>query len=194
MKFDSRHGRITALCAFVACWTTQAEAQTVTVSIPSRTEQLVVDQGVPLRVIVTDKVRFKKNQPVRARLVEPIYAFDREVLPSGTEALGRISGFRNAPRWMRVTALLGGNFTPLREPELTFDRLVLKDGNSIPIQTAVSAGSDTVVRFSTNAKAERKGRIAAATEAARQQIEARKRAVIDAVKAPGKMDRVKEAL
>src|SRR5205085_12549985 len=41
---------------------------------------------------------------------------------------------------------------------------------------------------------QKKGRVATATEAARQQIESRKRAVIDAIKAPGKMDRVKEAL
>jgi hypothetical protein len=191
--FDSMHGRIAALCALVASSTTPAGAQTATVSVPARTEQLVVEPGVPLRVIVTDKVRFKKNQPVHARVVEPVYAFDREVLSSGTEVLGRISGFRNAPRWTRIAALLGGNFTPLREPELTFDSLV-KDGNSIPIETAVSAGSDTVVRFSTNPTAEKKGRIAAATEAARQQIENRKRAVIDAIKAPGKMARVKQAL
>ncbi len=133
MVFDSKHGRIAAFCALVAYSTTQAGAQTATVSAPSRTEPLRVERAVPLRVIVTDKVRFKKNQPVHARVVEPLYAFDREVLPSGTEVSGRISGFRNAPRWMRVTALLGGNFTPLREPQLSFDTLVLKDGNSIPI-------------------------------------------------------------
>jgi hypothetical protein len=90
---------------------------------------------------------------------------------------------------------MSGNFTPLREPVLTFDTIVLKDGKSIPIQTSVSAGTDTVVRFNTAAPTEqKKGKVAAATEAARQQIESRKRAVIDAIKAPGKMDRVKEAV
>jgi hypothetical protein len=193
MMFDIAYGRTAALCVLFAYSTTQGSAQT-TVSAPLRIEQLSVDRGVPLRVVVTDKIRFKKNQPVHARIVEPVYAFDREVLPSGTEILGRISGFRNAPRWMRVTAMLGGNFTPLREPQLSFDSLVLKDGKSLPIQTAVSVGSDTVVRFAAGATEQKKGRVAAATEAARQQIEGRKRAVIDAIKAPGKMERVKEKL
>jgi hypothetical protein len=193
MILDSQHGRIATFCVLVVCTATRAGAQTATVSDPSRTEQLLVDQGVPLRVIVTDKLRFKKNQPVHARVVEPVYALDREVLPSGTEVLGRISGFKSVPRWMRITALLSGNLTPLREPQLTFDTLVLRDGKSIPIQTVVSVGSDTVVRFSAGATEQKKGRIASATEAARQQIETRKRAVIDAIKAPGKMERVKEA-
>jgi len=91
--------------------------------------------------------------------------------------------------------MLGGNFTPLREPQLTFDTLVLKDGKSFPIQTSVSPGTDMVVRFNAASAAEqKKGKIATATEAARQQIETKKRAVIAAIKGPGKMDRVKEAL
>jgi hypothetical protein len=187
-------GRTTALCALAACWAISLEAQAPTDPVPSQTERLVVQEGGPLRVILTDRLRFKMNQPVHARIVEPVYAFDREVLPPGTELSGRITGFRNAPRWIRITTMLGGNFTPLREPELTFDTLMLKDGKSIPIRTKVSAGTDTVVRFNTGAAEQKKGRIATATEAARQQIETRKRAVINAIKAPGKMDRVKQAL
>ncbi len=84
--------------------------------------------------------------------------------------------------------------TPLREPQLSFDTLVLKTATRSRYQTAVGVGTDTVVRFSAGATEQKKGRIAAATEAARQQIETRKRAVIDTIKAPGKMERVKEAL
>jgi len=194
MGLKSNRGRAVSLCVLVALWTTLLSAQNVTSSAPLETEKLVVPEGVPLRVIVTDKLRFKMNQPVHARTVDPIYAFDREVVPSGTEVLGRITGFQNGPRWMRIRAVMGGNFTPIREPQLAYESLVLKDGKSIPVKAAVSVGTDTVVRFNAGAAEEKKGRVATATEAARQQIEARKRAVIDAIKQPGKMERVKEAM
>src|SRR5262249_23967823 len=153
-RFQWKFTRIAAVCALMAGPTLKAASQTTNL------QQLLVDRGVPLRVIVTSKLRFRKNEPVHARIVEPVYAFDREVLPAGTEVLGSISGFRNAPRWKRITAIVGGNFTPLREPQLTFDTLLLKDGKSIPIQTDVSVGSDAIVRFSAGAAEKKKGRIA----------------------------------
>jgi hypothetical protein len=194
IPFGKKFGAIVALCAlpFVAA---ALEAQNAT-SFPE-TERLIVADGAPLRVVVAGKVRFKLNQPVHARLVEPVFAFDREVLAAGTEVEGHIAGFKSAPRLDRITALLGGNFTPLREPILSFDSLVLKDGKSIPIQTSVTPGTDTVVRFGAGPQGEKqqkKGKVATATESAKQQIGSRKRTVIDAIKAPGKMDRVKEAM
>jgi hypothetical protein len=195
MIFANNLGRTMAFCALVTLGAASLEGQTSTSPAPAQIEHVVVPDGAPLRTILTEKLRYKLNQPVHARIVEPVFAFDREVVPAGAEVLGHITGFKNAPRWMRITSWLGGNFTPLREPQLTFDTLVLKDGKSIPIQTSVSPGADTVVRFNAGSAAEqKKGKIATATEAARQQIETKKRAVIAAIKGPGKMDRVKEAL
>ncbi len=190
----SNYSRATALCAVAVFSAVSLAAQTATTPTPAEIERLAVPEGAPLRVILTEKLRFKMNQPVHARIVDPVYAFDREVLPAGTEVSGRITGFQSAPRWARITSMLGGNFTPLRDPRLTFDTLTLKDGRSISIQTSTSPGTDTVVRFKAGATEQKKGKVATATEIARQQIESRKRAVIDAVKGPGKMDRVKQAL
>jgi hypothetical protein len=195
MFFSKNSDRTLAAFALLVSLSISARAQTATPSEATDiTQQLTVPEGAPLRVILTKKVRFKSNQPVQGKLVEPVYAFDREVLPAGTEITGHISGFKSAPRWVRITSMAGGNFTPLREPQLTFDTLTLKDGKSIPIRTFVTPGTDTVVRFSPGAAEQKKGKVATATETARQQIEAKKRAVIDAIKGPGKMDRVKEAV
>jgi len=155
---------------------------------------LSVLQGVPLRLIVTSKVPFKKDHAVTAKVVEPVFSMGHEVVPSGTEVTGRITGFQYGTRWKRAAAILSGNFTPVREPQLEFDSLLLPGGKSMAISTSVAPGTDRVVRFDGGAKDAKKGRIATATEMARQQIEARKRAVIDTVKAPGKMDRIKDAL
>src|SRR5579862_6160125 len=114
------HGRTAVFCALLAFCAAPLYAQTETAPADAQIERLMVPEGAPLRVILTQKLRFKKNQPIRARIVEPVFAFDREVLPSGTEVLGHITGFKAAPRWIRITSMLGGNFTPLREPEITF--------------------------------------------------------------------------
>ena len=178
--------RTLAVFGFVISLTVSAGAQSVTSpDAGDIKQQLTVPDGAPLRIILTKKVRFKSNQPVQGKLVEPV-AFDREVLPAGTEVTGHISGFKSAPRWVRITSMAGGNFTPLREPQLTFDSLTMKDGKSIPIRTFVTPGADRVVRFNAGAAEQKKGRVATATEAARQQIEAKRRAVIDAIKGPGK--------
>lgn len=191
MIFCKNLGRVAASLYVLLFAAALLEAQTVSSSEPVHIEHLVVPEGVPLRVILTEKLPFKRDRQVHARLVDPVYAFDRVVLPEGTEVIGHITGFKSAPRWARMTSMAGGNFTPLREPQLSFDTLILKDGKSIPIQTLVSPGSNAVVRFRPGASEEKKSKIATATEMARQQIETKKRAVIDAIKGPGKMDRVK---
>ncbi len=153
---------------------------------------LCVKKGVPLRVILTAKVRFKENQTVHARLVEPLFAFDREVVPPGAEVIGRIKSLKPVSRRRRLVAILGGDFTPLYDPEIDFDMLVLKDGRRMRLQTQVTPGSGAVISFDTNSQ--KKGKIASAKQAARDQVDTRKRAVIDAVKAPGKLQRLGDSL
>ncbi len=162
------------------------------VVLAQTTVPLTVEEGVPLPLILTNKLPYKQNAPITARLVEPVFAFDREVIPSGTEVLGRITGFQAAPRWRRVMAILSGDLTPLREPRMSFDAIVLKSGTRIPIQTSVVPGSDTLVRFDRSAPQRRKGHVASAAATAREEIGVRKRAVIAAVKTPGKMERLKD--
>src|SRR5262249_29196357 len=102
---------------------------------------------MPLQVMLTKKLRYKIGETVRGKIVEPVYAFDREVIPSGTEVLGRITGFKKGGTWKRMSNLLGGDFTPVREPLITFDTLVLDDGAPIPILTTLQSRTDNAVRF-----------------------------------------------
>jgi hypothetical protein len=163
--------------------------------VPSgmQTFRLTVDSGRPMALIMTQKLRFKLNEPVHARVTEPIFAFDREVIPSDAEVIGRVIGFDRPSRWARAYSLMGGNFTPLRTPKIEFDSVLLKDGTRLALSTDVNPGTENVVRF-TDKKEPPKTRIQTARDLARRQIEAKKRAVIDAVKGPRKMDRVKEKL
>ena len=114
---------------------------------------LTVDRGVPLQVVVTDKLRLKLNEPVHGRILEPVYAFDRAVIPSGTEILGTVTGFRPVGKWKRVMTMLGGDFTPVRKPDIRFDTLVFEDGSRIAIDTSVDRGSDVLVRYNDGVRA-----------------------------------------
>jgi len=107
---------------------------------------LTVDEGYPLQVTLTQKLRFKANETVHAKTVEAVYAFDREVVPSGTEVIGTITGFQKPRKWKRISSMLGGDFTPLREPQISFHTLVLSDGSRIPIKTIVVSGAEKIVQ------------------------------------------------
>ena len=135
--------------AFISLFTVGAYAQPATLKVPTNFAifPLTVKEGFPLQVMLTEKLHFKLGQPVRGKIVEPVYAFDREVIPSGTEVLGTITGFRKGGTWKRISSLLGADFTPVREPLISFDTLVLEDGTRIPIETTVEAGTDTLIRF-----------------------------------------------
>jgi hypothetical protein len=108
---------------------------------------LTVDKGFPLEVVLTEKVPMKLNAPVHGKIVDPVYVFDREVIPSGTEVLGKITGLKSPGKWKRVSSMLGGDFTPLHDPEIRFDTLVFADGKHVPIETSVVSKGDILVRF-----------------------------------------------
>ena len=139
------------LCVFalLVCLTGAAYAQQAPAwsSIRFSIVPLTVEKGFPLHVILTDKLHFKLHEIVHGRIIEPVYAFDREVIPPGTEVVGKVTGFRPGGKWKRVSSILGGDFTPVRDPQITFDTLVLEDGTHIPIETSVERGADTLVRF-----------------------------------------------
>ena len=108
---------------------------------------LTVDKGFPLEVVLTGKVRAKLNEPVHGKIVDPIYSFDREVVPYGTEIVGNVTGLRPVGKWKHFSSVLGGDFTPLHDPEITFDTLVFADGKRIPIKTSVVSRGNLLVRF-----------------------------------------------
>ena len=68
--------------------------------------------GAPLRLYLTKRASKRVGAPVEAKLMEPIFAFDRQVIPAGTIALGSVSQTQGVGKWQRVTAILNGDFTP----------------------------------------------------------------------------------
>ena len=77
------------------------------------------------------------GQPIRGHVIEPVYAFDKLVIPTGTEVTGEISQIESVPNAGRALAALDADFTPARKIRIKFSGLALPDGkHSAPSRRA----------------------------------------------------------
>ena len=123
---------------------------------PATSISLNIPAGTPLKVALDREVRVREvGQPVHGRIAEPVYAFDRLVVPAGSEVNGKIEQIGAVSKKRRTIAALNADFSPYREVQIDFDELVLADGRHLPLQTTVARGSSGVLQF-VPARAEKK--------------------------------------
>jgi hypothetical protein len=108
------------------------------------TVSLTVPSGAPLRLYLTHRVSKRTGAPVEAKLLESVFAFDREVIPAGTVALGKVTGTQPVGKWQRVTAILNGDFTPLHRGLIEFTELRLPDGRELSTHTVQTPGLNSI--------------------------------------------------
>jgi hypothetical protein len=158
---------------------------------------LTVPVGTPLTIALDKDVRIRKvGQPVEGRLVEPVYAFDKLVIPAGAKAEGTISQIGGVPGKTRVLAAMNADFSPSRRVRITFRELQLPDGRRIPVNTEVSPASAGVLHL-VAVSASAPGKMQAARNAvsrriaaARQQLRSEIQLAKSELKAPGKFHRL----
>lgn len=147
--------------------------ETISPSQPAepQTIALIVPKGTPMQVALDQEVRVRAvGQTVHARVVEPLYAFDKLVVPVGTEVLGRVKGIERLSNGKRTGAALNADFTPARKVEMEFTELVLNDGKHIPVRSSVTPGSGQVLQLTTTTESKKtiKDKASEKTSAARQ--------------------------
>lgn len=120
-------------------------------SVLSPPVELTVGKGVPLRVVLRKAMRVKKvGQPITAYLADPVYAFDRVVVPSGSEVDGHVAKL-TPPSGLRKTGYyLNADFSSHRSVEVEFDTLILPNGKRIALRTKILPGVGPVLRLETN--------------------------------------------
>jgi hypothetical protein len=172
---------------------------------PGEPVALRVSAGRPLEVVLDTRITVKRaGQAVAGTLVEPIYAYDRVVVPAGTPVLGHIAALQQPSRFARTRALLRGDFTPARHVVLQFDTLMLPDG-PVPIRTTVDTEIPHLKRTASNAPAEQGHPSSSAAGRAEQEIKGKvteavatakqaSRDVLAEIRAPGKSARIKNEL
>ena len=165
-------------------------------SAPLQTVDLTVAKGAPMQVALDREVRLRKvGQPVHGRIVEPVYAFDRIVVPVGSEVVGEVTKIEAISGGKRTLSALNADFTPLRKVEVGFHELVLADGRHFPLHASVTPGSGQVIELVTSAnEKEKKNGVkdmaSEKTKEAKQQAHQEWDNAMQQLKTPGKISRL----
>ncbi len=162
---------------------------------PPQTVALTVAKGTSLQVALEEEVRIKRvGQCVHGVVVEPVYAFDRLVVPEGSKVRGEVTKIESISGARRTLAGLDGDFTPPRQIELRFTDLVLADGKRISLMTTVTAGSGQILKLVDSPDKESKKTVkdAASEKAkeAKQQARAQWDTAMKQLKTPGRVHRL----
>ena len=166
---------------------------------PSTNETILlkVPKGTAVQVVLDKEVRIQKvGQPIHGLVAEPVYAFDKLVVPVGTGVTGQITRLEGVSAVKRTLDALNAEFTPARQVQVEFDDLELASGQHIPIHTTVTLGSGQIVRFiAAKNDAKKQGLKDAASEKADQAKQEAKRQWDDAMKqvrVPGKIHKIEK--
>ncbi len=156
---------------------------------------LTVQKGVPIRVALVKSVRVKRvGAPVDGKVLDPIYVFDRKVIPAGSKIQGQVTKIDPVSKGRRIGALANGNLTPFHTVHIEFTSLTLANGQRLPIETLVSPGEGNVVRLEAGGAKKKAGRVSGKVSEVRQQIKQQENATLKAIKAPGKLKRLEGLL
>jgi len=183
--------------AFLAACAAQATTQecvSPATSAPGASQKIALTavNGTPLQIALDQEVRVKNvGQPIHGHTVEPIYAFDREVVPVGTEVTGRIAKIVKPSGTKRMLGVLNGDFTPARKVDIEFDELVLAQGKRIPLHVAVMPWSGQVMQLVSTKDEKKSGAASEKIDEAKQQARKQWQDAMKEVKDPGKMHRLK---
>jgi hypothetical protein len=158
---------------------------------------LTVPSGTPIKVALDQEVRIREvGQPIHGKTTEPVYAFDKLLIPVGTPVNGKVSAIDAVPKGIRTLQAMNANFSPVRAVHVQFDELVMSDGRRVAMQTVASPAPDGVLRFvPANEKARNTNKVQDAAEkkvsATRQQIRQKWDDLQKQIHQPGKMHKLK---
>ncbi len=167
-------------------------------SAPNESIPLTVPRGAPIQVALDKETRVQRvGQLIHGRVNQPVYAFDKLVIPVGTAVLGQITKIEEISGKKRALSILNADFTPAHKIDIEFNGLVLADGKRIPIRTVVAAGSGQVIQFVSANDGDKKGKKRTTGDLASEKLKAAKQQArqewenaMKQVKEPGKMHRL----
>lgn len=104
-----------------------------------------IPPGTPLALTIDQNYPMRAGGQIRARLLYAIYADNQLLLPKDTVVTGSVVHLL-ADRKRRLNAALGGDFTPFRIPEVSFDQIVLPNGVSVPLAAGPATNGTPIYR------------------------------------------------
>jgi hypothetical protein len=155
---------------------------------------LVLPAGTPLQVKIEKRIRIKGvSQQIEGRVVQPVFVFNKDVIPAGSEVIGHIARLNPINRQRRIKAVLNGDFTPLKNPEIQFDVLKLLDGKTMPLKTGIASQWGVSARFQKRMQARKKNSLISTTfERARIELLNVRQEIVTEINSRPKWDRLQE--
>ena len=155
-----------------------------------------VAAGTPIKMGLDSEVRVREvGQAIHGKTTEPVYAFDKLLIPVGTVVNGKVSAIDAVPKKVRTLDAADGNFSPRRNVHVQFDELVMGDGRRVALQTVASPAPDGVLRFVSANEKEKKNKVqdaaAKKVSATRQEIRRQWSELQKQIHEPGKMHKLK---
>ena len=186
MQFTERRWRLLApvlLTAGVTLSTAEGNSQEAAPAM----QTISIASGVPLHVRVTKTAHLRTGAPVEGLLTEPVYVYDRLVLPKGAPVHGSVSGVVPAERKLRTQALLNGDVTPLHDPVVNFSSVQV-GGREIALDSEALMRNTQRVSFAPG------GKRPSLLEQGKKLVRDRIQSTRDAIFGPGKQDRLLKLL
>lgn len=158
---------------------------------------LTVVAGTPLKVALDEEIRIRKvGQPVHGKTTEPLYAFDKLLVPAGSRVTGKIAEIEGVSSKARTLAAINADFSPEHKLQVELDEVITPDGRHLPIHTVVPPGTGGVLQF-VSANEQKQGKIAEGKSMAKgriaqakQQVKTQLMAFKTQIEAPDKMHRL----
>ena len=148
----------------------------------------VLPKGTSLQVEITRHYPMKAGEVIEGRLLHPIYASGKLVVPENTLLHGEVVALQ-PDRKARWHARLMGDFTPFHNPQVRFDELMIA-GESLPISAAAAADGAPVLHLSAPGVTPKKSFFARHWAQAKSNLHDR----MASFTAPGKGDRALQLL
>ena len=164
---------------------------------PALTVAMTVPTGTPIKVALDSEVRIREvGQAIHGKTTEPVYAFDKLLIPVGTPVNGKVSAIDAVSKKTRTLEAMDGNFSPVRSVHVQFDELVMADGRIVPMHTVASPAAGGILQFvPASEKARQKNKVQDAAEkkvsATRQQIRQQWANLQKQIHEPGKTHKLK---
>lgn len=155
--------------------------------------ELSVPKGTPIEVSIDGDIRIRKTgQEIQGRVTQPVYAFDKLVIPAGSEAIGHIAEIQNVSAAKRTLTALNADFTPQRKTRVEFSEIILPDGKQMSISGETTPGSGEVMQFISAGNSKKGVKSAAAKRVKQEKAQAKQQvdATLQKIKGPGKMHRL----
>lgn len=109
-------------------------------------QPVTIEAGVPLHLIVTRTAGLRVGAPVEGVLTEPVWAYDRLVLPRDAVVHGTVVSLASLDGETRLKARLNGDLTPLHLPVVRWTEIQTETG-TVAIEADGSERETATVNF-----------------------------------------------